>query len=69
MRDKALLEAIELAGGPAKLGALVKCSSQAVSQWPRCPVGRVLQIERLTGISRHRLRPDIYPPETSQEAA
>lgn len=37
-----------------------------VSRWRsrgRIPVGRVLTLERLTGIPRHELRPDIYPPE------
>ena len=37
----------------------------AVSQWDRVPAGRVLDVERLTGISRHDLRPDLYPPEAA----
>lgn len=36
-------------------------SAQAISQWRRVPVERVLEVERLTGVSRHELRPDIYP--------
>ncbi len=39
----------------------------AISQWRRVPVERVLDIERITGLPRHVLRPDIYPPP--QEAA
>lgn len=35
----------------------------AVSQWRRIPAERVLDVERLTGISRHELRPDLYPLE------
>ncbi len=35
----------------------------AVSQWRRVPAGRVLDVERVTGISRHVLRPDLYPVE------
>ena len=34
----------------------------AISQWVRVPVERVLDVERITGIPRHELRPDIYPP-------
>ena len=34
----------------------------AISQWNEVPYRRVLEIERLTGIPRHELRPDIYPP-------
>ncbi len=61
MRSAALLEAIEIAGGPAALGAGLGIRSQAISQWTQAPVTRVLDIERLTGVSRFDLRPDIYP--------
>jgi DNA-binding transcriptional regulator YdaS (Cro superfamily) len=29
------------------------------------PAERVLDIERVTGIPRHELRPDLYPPPVS----
>ncbi len=38
-------------------------SRQAVSQWKKVPVLQVLKVEKLTGISRHVLRPDVYPAE------
>ncbi|WP_180902129.1 transcriptional regulator [Martelella soudanensis] len=53
------------AGGPVALAkALGGVSPQAVSQWKRVPAGRVLDIERIVGVSRYHLRPDIYgaPP-------
>lgn len=36
-----------------------------ISKWEngRIPAERVLDVERITGIPRHRLRPDIYPEE------
>lgn len=34
----------------------------AVSQWRQVPAERVLDVERLTGISRHDLRADLYGP-------
>lgn len=34
----------------------------AVAKWKRVPAERVLAVEAYTGISRHLLRPDIYPP-------
>mgnify|MGYP003645198482 CR=1 FL=1 len=34
---------------------------QAISQWDEVPHNRVLSIERLTGVSRHVIRPDLYP--------
>lgn len=43
-------------------------TAQAISQWDRAPVQHVLSIERMTGVPRHELRPDIYPP-THNEAA
>ena len=39
-------------------------SKQAVYQWDRVPATRVLDVERLTGISRHELRPDLFGPPT-----
>jgi DNA-binding transcriptional regulator YdaS (Cro superfamily) len=32
----------------------------AVSMWDRVPTDRVLDVERITGISRHELRPDVF---------
>jgi DNA-binding transcriptional regulator YdaS (Cro superfamily) len=67
--EQALTKAIELAGGPAALGRLLNISSQAVSQWRRVPAERVLEVERATAdpgtqaprVTRHELRPDLYP--------
>jgi DNA-binding transcriptional regulator YdaS (Cro superfamily) len=36
--------------------------------WTAVPAERVLEIERLTGVSRHELRPDVFGP-APQEAA
>jgi Putative antitoxin of bacterial toxin-antitoxin system, YdaS/YdaT len=35
-------------------------SPQAISQWVEAPLGRVFEIERATGITRHELRPDFF---------
>lgn len=69
--DKTPLErAKEAAGGPGGLArALGGITPQAISQWRRVPAERVLEIERVTMVPRHELRPDIYPPEPSAEAA
>jgi DNA-binding transcriptional regulator YdaS (Cro superfamily) len=58
--------AIDAVGGVSQLAKLCKVSYQAVQKWQatgRPPAERVLEIERVTGISRHDLRPDIYPRE------
>jgi hypothetical protein len=69
MRDPALVRAIEEAGGVAELARKLSISSQAVSQWDRVPAERALEVERATGgaVTRHDLRPDLYPVE--QDAA
>jgi DNA-binding transcriptional regulator YdaS (Cro superfamily) len=65
MRDQSLEKAIKEAGGPAELGRKIGTSSQAISQWQRCPAERVLQVERATEgkVTRHQLRPDLYPAD------
>jgi DNA-binding transcriptional regulator YdaS (Cro superfamily) len=61
--DKALLEVIERVGGMRALGRKLGIAHQAISNWRRVPPIRVLEIEKMTGISRYRLRPDVYGPE------
>lgn len=55
------------AGGTVALAAALSQSGapirpQAISQWTRVPAERVLDVERLTGISRYALRPDVFGP-------
>lgn len=73
--DEALERVKSTAGGPSGLAEkLGDITPQAISQWKRVPAERVLDVERVTGISRHDLRPDLSrifvtlaPPK--QEAA
>jgi DNA-binding transcriptional regulator YdaS (Cro superfamily) len=58
------LRCIEAVGGIAKLAALLRVRHQSFYSWRRVPAERVLEVERVTGISRHELRPDLYPPPT-----
>jgi DNA-binding transcriptional regulator YdaS (Cro superfamily) len=64
----AIAEAISKAGGPTKLGRALGITRQAVEQWKGrvVPPEHVLAIEKLTGVTRYELRPDIYgPPPTN----
>ena len=65
----ALKRALKAAGGPAALAARIGVTTQAVWQWDKVPPLRVLSVEAVSGVSRHELRPDLYPDEsTSSEA-
>lgn len=69
---EALQTAIDLVGGQSELGRRVGVSQQAVWSWlnrtHRVPAEMVLKIERATDgkVSRHKLRPDLYPPEAAE---
>jgi len=62
--------AIKAAGGTAQLAERFALSRQAILKWERgrVPAERVLEFERLTGIARYIVRPDIYPIEESTAA-
>lgn len=47
-------------------------SEPTVSRWVRggsIPAERVLTVEKITGVPRHVLRPDVYPAPVPTEAA
>jgi len=70
---KAFEEALRIAGGQVPLAHMCPCSQGNISQLVRrgsiLPSRFVLNVEAGTGVSRHRLRPDIYPPSQSAAAA
>ena len=61
----ALQRAIAKVGSQSALARLLGVSQAAVSKWVRnskhLPAQHVLPVEDVTGISRHDLRPDLYP--------
>ena len=61
--DDGLEAAVQSFGGVARLADALGITTAAIYQWQRVPQGRVLRIERLTGIPRERLRPDLYPDD------
>ncbi len=60
--DNPVREAIKATRGLAvRIAGEFGIKREAVYAWDRVPAERVLGVEKVTGISRHILRPDIYP--------
>jgi DNA-binding transcriptional regulator YdaS (Cro superfamily) len=63
--DTALAKAVRQAGSQLAFGRLIGKRQSVINDWLReerpLPAEHVLTIEAATGISRHDLRPDIYP--------
>ena len=62
---ESLKAATALAGSQSALARICGVSQTAVWKWlqsgKRLPAEHVLKVEAETGVSRHLLRPDIYP--------
>lgn len=62
---EALISAVDAAGGQSALGRICGVGQPAVWKWlqssKRLPGEHVLAVETATGVSRHHLRPDLYP--------
>lgn len=59
-------------GGQSALARALKVTPQAVQRWcstGKIPAERVLEVEQASGVSRHELRPDLYPAEAVTAAA
>lgn len=57
-------------GGFARVARAFNISTAAVSQWfsrGQVPARFVLSLEKMTGVSRHLIRPDIYPVEEKHQ--
>lgn len=63
--------AIEALEGPTKAALALGISNPSViANWRtrrRVPADKALDVERLTGISRHDLRPDIFGPAPASQ--
>jgi DNA-binding transcriptional regulator YdaS (Cro superfamily) len=63
---QALKQAVTIAGSSKLLGEGIGVTAERVRMWlhrDNLPAEYVIAIERITGVSRHELRPDIYPKE------
>jgi DNA-binding transcriptional regulator YdaS (Cro superfamily) len=63
MLIKIVQKAADSVGGVSELARRLNLRHTAFYRWKTVPPERVLQIEKITGISRHDMRPDLYPIE------
>jgi DNA-binding transcriptional regulator YdaS (Cro superfamily) len=55
--------AADIVGSRSNLARVFGVSRSCITQWQRrkrIPASRVIEFEKITGISRHVLRPDIF---------
>jgi TorA maturation chaperone TorD len=67
VRDSGLDEAIQAAGGVTELARRIGIAQPSVSNWDRVPADRVVAVENATGISRVRLRPDLFSSDAPRD--
>ena len=58
--DSGLAKAIQAAGSAVRLARKLDISHQAVMQWRTIPAHQIVAVERVTGIPREELRPELY---------
>lgn len=65
--ESAIEKAVHAVGSQSSLARSVNVTPQAVQQWVeagRVSHKKVIEVERVSGVSRQELRPDIYPAST-----
>lgn len=66
-RKTPLEKAVAAVGSKSELARRLNVAVQSIQQWDRIPAERVHDVERVSGVPRHELRPDLYPK--AREAA
>lgn len=62
-RNPIIFKAAQKLGGIVAMSQALGLSRGAASQWTEIPIDHVAKLERLTGIPREVLRPDIFRRE------
>jgi len=69
-KAEGLAAAKKAAGNAKELADKLGITAAAVSRWGNeVPLGRVLEVEAATGVSRHALRPDVFGAAMKQKRA
>lgn len=61
-RDPVLHQVKAIRGTAVRIAAACGITREAVWDWRRTPAVHVLKVERVLGIPRHLIRPDLYEP-------
>ncbi|MDR2506582.1 MAG: helix-turn-helix domain-containing protein [Candidatus Accumulibacter sp.] len=69
--ESSIERAVQAVGSQSALARAVNVTPQAVQQWVeagRVSHKKVIDVERVSGVPRQELRPDIYPTERGAAA-
>jgi DNA-binding transcriptional regulator YdaS (Cro superfamily) len=73
MKKESLKEAVELMGSQTALAKALNVKQAHIWNWLnrdlQVPAEHTIAIEKLTGVPRYHLRPDIYPPDEYKKAS
>jgi DNA-binding transcriptional regulator YdaS (Cro superfamily) len=58
--DLVVIKLLEQFGGYRGLARAVGVTAEAIRHWKRVPAERVIKIEKVSGVAREQLRPDLY---------
>jgi len=59
-RPVGVRRAIKAAGGLMVLARDLKITAQSINKWKRIPRSRIVAVERVTGVPREKLAPELY---------
>jgi DNA-binding transcriptional regulator YdaS (Cro superfamily) len=63
IREPGLSAALDVAGGVTRLAQTLGIAQASVSNWKRIPDRRLAEVQAVTGLCRHTLRPDLRARE------
>ncbi len=66
LESAALARAIDACGGKLKFARLLKQPFKKIETWTKVPLRLVEQVETISGVGRHELRPDAHAPSGEQ---
>jgi DNA-binding transcriptional regulator YdaS (Cro superfamily) len=66
MKSEIIKRVVEKAGGVTPLARHLGIRMESIYSWTQIPAKRVVEVERITGIPREELRPDVFAPAAAE---